>query len=111
MKLTFLTTTYNRSYKLKELYKSLTNQTCFDFTWLIIDDGSQDNTKDAVNNIMKKENKFKIEYIYKKNGGKHKALNLGISKIKTELFCVIDDDEFIVCDAVENILNIHLLTK
>lgn len=61
--LTIFTPTYNRSNLLLHLYKSLCEQINKDFLWLIIDDGSKDNTKELVD-IWKKENKIKIQYIY-----------------------------------------------
>lgn len=100
MKITILTPTYNRGYILSNLYNSLLNQTKDNFEWLIVDDGSTDNTKEIVNNWIK-ENKINIKYIYQKNGGKHRALNNGISKIENELTFIVDSDDYLTQDAIE----------
>ena len=64
--LTIFTPTYNRAHTLVRTYQSLCHQTCKDFEWLIIDDGSIDNTSDIVK-IWITEADFKIKYIYQKN--------------------------------------------
>ena len=99
---TILTPTYNRAYCLNNLYNSLLKQNDLDFTWLIIDDGSSDDTKDVVSK-MEEENKIPIQYIYKNNGGKHTALNVGISKIKTKYVFIVDSDDVLSEDAIEKI--------
>ena len=103
MKVTILTPTYNRGYTLKKLYNSLINQTNKNFIWLVIDDGSTDDTRNLINLFMKEE-KIKIEYHYQKNGGKHRALNYGISLIKSEITFIVDSDDWITDDAIETIL-------
>ena len=100
MFLTIMTPTYNRCGLLEKLYKSLINQNNKDFIWLIIDDGSNDNTKDIVNKF-KFENKINIEYLYKKNGGKHTALNVGFQNLKTDLTVIVDSDDMLTHDAVD----------
>ena len=104
--ITIITPTYNRAYTLNKLYKSLVNQTNNKFEWLIIDDGSTDNTKTIIENYIK-ENKIKIKYFYKKNGGKHRALNYGIKKINSELTFIVDSDDWLIPTAIEKILKIH----
>ena len=73
---TVLTPTYNRAEKLKSLFDSLKKQTSTDFKWMIIDDGSTDDT-DIIVNEFKNNSSFEIEYFYKANGGKHTALKIG----------------------------------
>lgn len=106
MDVTVITTTYNRSKELGKLYESLKNQTKKDFKWLIIDDGSIDNTKDIIENF-KKENIIKIEYKYIQNSGKHVALNKGISTIDTNLTFCVDSDDYLTSEAIEKIINVH----
>lgn len=100
MKITILTPTYNRAYILPKLYKSLIEQTEKNFEWMIIDDGSKDDTKEIVSKWIE-DSKIKIQYYYQKNGGKHKALNNGISKIKNELTFVVDSDDYLTQNAIE----------
>lgn len=102
MKVTVLTPTYNRKYSLKRLYDSLINQTETNFEWMIVDDGSTDDTKKLID-IFISERKIKIKYIKKENGGKHRALNVGISQIKNEMTFIVDSDDYLTRDAIETI--------
>lgn len=103
--LTVFTPTYNRAYVLKQCYDSLCRQTCKDFVWLIVDDGSSDNTKEIVDEWMANDNGFEIRYVYKKNGGMHTGHNKAYELIDTELNVCIDSDDFMPDDAVELIVN------
>lgn len=100
--ITILTPTYNRANLLENCYKSLINQTNKEFKWLIIDDGSTDNTKEIVDTWIK-ESIIEIEYIYKNNEGKHTALNLGFEKVNTELTFIVDSDDVLTSDAIDTI--------
>ena len=75
---TILTPTYNRGENLKKLYKSLLKQKDNNFEWVIVDDGSTDNTKEIIQQFLQ-EAKINLKYLYKENGGKHTALNLSDS--------------------------------
>lgn len=101
--LTVFTPTYNRANTLPKLYNSLINQTQKEFVWLIVDDGSIDNTKEIVEK-WQKENKIEINYIYQNNGGKMRAHNTGVKNCKTDLFVCVDSDDYLVDNAVELIL-------
>src|SRR5665647_1656547 len=101
--LTIFTPSYNRGYILGQLYHSLLEQTCMDFEWVIVDDGSTDNTKDLVQ-AWTNEGKLTIRYIYQKNGGKMRAHNTGVLYATTELFLCVDSDDYLVETAVEEIL-------
>lgn len=103
--LTVFTPTFNRAYILHRCYESLLRQTNKNFIWLIIDDGSTDNTKKLVTEWMNKENGFEIRYEYKKNGGMHTAHNKAYELIDTELNVCIDSDDFMPDNAVELIVN------
>lgn len=104
-KLTIFTPTYNRAYCLKNGYQALLNQTNKDFIWLIIDDGSTDNTRELVKEWKNYDNGFEIRYIYKENGGLHTGYNVAIENIDTELSVCIDSDDYMPNDAVEKILS------
>jgi glycosyltransferase involved in cell wall biosynthesis len=108
--LTVFTATYNRGYCLHQVYDSLCRQSSQDFKWLIVDDGSSDNTKDLVL-TWQYENKVEIEYVYKENGGMHTAHNTAYSHIQTELNVCIDSDDMMTDDAVEKILNFWRANK
>ncbi len=104
--LTILTTTYNRSEYLPKLYESLKQQSDLRFCWLLIDDGSQDHTASLAKQ-WQQEGRLDFRYLYKENGGKHTALNLGIAQIDTELTFIVDSDDWLPGNAVERILHYH----
>ena len=106
MMITVLTPTFNREGVLRSLWDSLQKQTVKDFEWLVVDDGSTDGTKDLITQLQEKSD-FPIRYIYKSNGGKHTALNVGIQTICSELTFIVDSDDCVTDDAVESILKIH----
>lgn len=97
--LTIFTPTYNRGYILKKLYESLCKQTCRDFEWLIVDDGSLDNTNEMVQEWIE-EKKIDICYYRQENGGKQRAHNLGVEKANTELFVCVDSDDYVLPEFV-----------
>ena len=103
--LTVFTPAYNRAHTIRRTYESLCRQTCKDFEWLIIDDGSSDNTRELVEE-WKKDNKIPIRYIYQENQGMHGAHNTAYRNIHTELNTCIDSDDWMPDDAVEKIVNI-----
>lgn len=100
---TVFTPTYNRAYILNKLYESLLSQTIKDFEWVIVDDGSSDNTKELVNEWKKIENGFNIIYKFQKNGGKHRAINSGIDIARGKMFFIVDSDDYITDFAIEKI--------
>ena len=102
--LTIITPTYNRSDLLKNCWEALNNQTCNHFQWLIIDDGSTDNTKEVVNLFLSNSPSMDIEYHYKENGGKHTALNYAHQYIKGEYVLILDSDDYLIPEAVEKVL-------
>lgn len=103
--LTIFTPAYNRAHTLPRTYESLCRQDCKDFIWLIIDDGSTDNTAELVRDWQSRSNGFEIQYIYKENGGMHTAHNLAYANIHTELNTCIDSDDMLADGAVEKILS------
>ena len=105
MFLTILTPTYNREKTLFRLYESLCKQNNKRFTWLVVDDGSTDCTRELIEEFIG-EKKIDIKYIFKSNGGKHTAVNAGLLEINTPLVFIVDSDDRIIEDAVETIFNI-----
>ena len=103
--LTVFTPAYNRAHTLGRTYASLCAQTCKNFVWLIVDDGSRDETADLVQSWQQQDNGFAIEYIRKENGGMHTAHNVAYENIHTELNTCIDSDDRMTPDAVELILD------
>lgn len=88
------------------MFQSLQKQTIKEFEWLLVDDGSTDDTKSIVEE-MKLVAEFPIRYIYKENGGKHTALNVGVKLITSRLTFIVDSDDTLVSDAIETILKYH----
>lgn len=101
--LTIFTPTYNRKKTLLRTYESLCKQECKDFIWLIIDDGSVDDTVSLVKKWQEENNGFEIQYIYKENGGMHTAHNVAYANIYTEMNMCIDSDDKIAPGAVGKI--------
>ena len=101
---TVFTPTYNRAYILGDLYHSLQRQTCMDFEWLIVDDGSADDTKALVASWQGEENPFPIRYIYQENGGKCRAINRGLKEADGRLFFTVDSDDYLTDDAIEKVI-------
>lgn len=101
--LCIFTPTYNRAYTLTRLYNSLKNQTCQRFEWFVVDDGSTDNTEELINGF-KDEHFLKIKYVKVQNGGKQRAHNFAVSNCGAELFLCVDSDDYLVYDAVEQLL-------
>lgn len=102
--LTVFTPAFNRAHLLPRIYESLKIQTCQDFIWLIIDDGSADDTRQVVSAFIA-ENKVEIQYIGQENQGMHSAHNTAYENINTPLNTCIDSDDFMPVDAVKKILD------
>ncbi|MDE6692151.1 MAG: glycosyltransferase family 2 protein [Muribaculaceae bacterium] len=98
--LTIFTPTYNRAHTLGRVYESLCRQTCGDFEWLVVDDGSTDHTSELVQKWIT-EGKLRIRYIHQPNGGLHTGYNTAYANIDTELNVCIDSDDHMPDDAVE----------
>ena len=105
VKLTVFTPAYNRAHTLPRTYESLCAQNCKDFLWLIVDDGSRDNTAQLVKQWQMNDNGFEIQYIYQDNGGMHTAHNTAYANIYTELNVCIDSDDKLASGAVRKILD------
>lgn len=102
--LTIFTPSYNRAHTIGRTYASLCRQTCKEFEWLIVDDGSSDNTRELVESWIN-ENIIPIRYIYQENQGMHGAHNTAYRNIHTELNTCIDSDDWMPDDAVEKIVS------
>lgn len=101
--ITVFTPTYNRAYMIDKLYDSLCRQTCKDFEWIVVDDGSVDNTEELIQNFIQ-ENKIHIVYYKQKNQGKHIAINKGVEMAHGELFFIVDSDDILPRDSLEIII-------
>jgi glycosyltransferase involved in cell wall biosynthesis len=87
------TPAYNRADKIHRVFNSLVNQTFSDFEWIIVDDGSTDNTRSVIDQFIQKSPSFAIRYTYQENGGKHIAINKGLQLAKGEWFHIADSDD------------------
>lgn len=103
--LTVFTPAYNRADLLTRCYESMCKQTNKKFIWMIVDDGSTDNTREISESWVKNTKDFQVIYIYKENGGLHTAYNTAIANIDTELCVCIDSDDFMPDNAVGLILD------
>lgn len=102
--ITVFTPTFNRAYMLHKCYESLLRQTNKNFIWLIIDDGSTDNTRELVESWIE-QNQINIQYCYQENQGMHGAHNKAYELIRTELNVCIDSDDYMTDDAIEKIIH------
>lgn len=107
MKITVFTPTYNRGYIIENLYRSLQRQTFCDFEWIVIDDGSNDNTEVLFDTWQKESNSFSITYKKVENGGKHRAINKGVQTAIGELFFIVDSDDYLSDNALEKIVEVE----
>ena len=103
--LTIITPTYNRAECLVECWKSLEKQTNQEFQWLVVDDGSTDETSTIIEQIKKNNANNVIDYVKKENGGKHTALNAAHPYIKGKYVVILDSDDQFIDTAVEDILS------
>ena len=103
-KITVFTPTYNRAYIIEDLYRSLQRQTCTDFEWLVVDDGSADNTQELFERWQQEDNPFPIRYVKQENGGKCRAINHGLKLAQGELFFTVDSDDYLTDDALEKVI-------
>lgn len=108
--ISIITATYNREKFLPRLYDSLCKQTSISFEWLVVDDGSTDNTFSLIKKYIN-ENILDIKYIRKENGGKHTAMNLGVSSAKYEYTFFVDSDDYLPNNSLEIIINNILLIR
>ncbi|MFB2832750.1 glycosyltransferase family 2 protein [Aeromonas jandaei] len=100
-----MTPTYNRAYVLPRLYDSLCQQTRQDFEWLVIDDGSTDGTAELIFDYRVKSD-FSINYFYKENGGKHRAINEGVVHATGDWIIIVDSDDLLTGDAVAKLYDV-----
>lgn len=103
-RITVFTPTYNRAYCLSKCYESLKRQNSNDFEWLIIDDGSTDNTRELIEYWIQSSPEMNIRYIYKENGGMHTAYNTAYENVTTELVMNVDSDDYLTDTAIDDIL-------
>ena len=103
--ITVFTPTYNRADTLKRLYQSRVAQSSHAFEWLIVDDGSTDNTEELVGSFRLENAPFPIRYHRQANGGKHTAINKGVALAKGYMFFIVDSDDYLTEDAVEKVIS------
>lgn len=101
--ITFFTPTFNRSKLLRRVYNILVHQTDKHFLWLIVNDGSTDDTDEVVNEFIN-ENILPILYLCKENGGKHSAFKIALDYCESEYFQCMDDDDIYSFESVRTYL-------
>lgn len=100
--ISIVTATYNREKLLHQLYESLTQQTCQDFEWIVVDDGSNDNTLDILS-TFRNEHKINMNYFYQDNSGKHIAVNNAVKNSNKQFVFIVDSDDYLPVDAIKKI--------
>lgn len=104
-KLSIVTPAYNRGHLLGRCYESLLEQTCFDFEWIVVDDGSTDDTRAVMQELAALEAPFPVCFVSKENGGKHTALNAAHPHIRGSYVLILDSDDYLTPNAVETVLD------
>ena len=99
MRISVITPTYNRAYILRQCYESLCAQTDPNFEWVVVDDGSTDDTDVLVQSFIA-ENRIPICFIRQENGGKHRAHNTAVQHATGELVVCLDSDDMLTEDAI-----------
>ncbi len=107
--ITVFTPTYNRAGLLERLYDSLKKQSFADFEWIIVDDGSADNTRELVQQFATAD--FPVKYYYQENVGKHFAINRGVKEASGTLFFILDSDDMIPEDALSIVAQKYATSK
>ncbi|MGN5534843.1 glycosyltransferase family 2 protein [Acinetobacter sp. Lyrl_1] len=109
--ISIVTATYNRAHLLPRLYESLKSQKSLNFEWIVVDDGSVDDTEKFIMTV-KAEKLIEISYIKKNNGGKHTALNIGIEAARYDYIFFVDSDDilpensiYIISNKIKEIIN------
>ncbi len=103
VRISVMTTAYERAGTLRQLYESLAGQTFQDFEWVVVDDGSTDGTDDLIRSLQA-EADFPIEYVWQENQGRHVAINRGVERCRAELCAMIDSDDWYMPEALERML-------
>ncbi len=98
--ITFFTPTYKRPHLLNRIYDCLNKQTIRNFVWILVNDGSNDNTDEVAEKLILR-NDFPACYLSKQNGGKHSAFEVAFSRCQTEFFACMDDDDIYELNSVE----------
>ena len=111
MLITVFTPTYNRVHLLPRLYESLCKQTFKDFEWIIVDDGSTDNTEEVARSFFPPSGGMEGILIKQTNGGKHRAINRGLKEARGELFFIADSDDWLLEDSLAKVSEYYQTIK
>ncbi|MFU0811234.1 MAG: hypothetical protein ACFWTL_06220 [Atopobium sp.] len=106
--ITVFTPTYNRAYTLTRLFNSMQIQGCRDFEWVVVDDGSTDDTETLCQSFLSMAT-FPMRYIRQGNAGKHVAINRGATEAEGEWFFIVDSDDWLPKDSIE--LNVRYISQ
>lgn len=103
--ITVFTPAYNRGHSIHRVFESLKVQSCRDFEWIIVDDGSQDDTRQVVEGFIAQAD-FPVRYFYQENQGKHMATNRAVREARGELFVTLDSDDGCKPNALQRMLEV-----
>src|SRR5690554_5503093 len=102
---TVLTPTYNRAHTLERVYSSLEEQSFQDFEWVIVDDGSTDDTRERVRE-WQQQARFPIHYFWQENQHKKTAFNKGVREAHGELIVALDSDDSLDMNALDTMAQV-----
>lgn len=101
--ISILTATYNRANKLPRLFSSLIAQASHDFEWIVVDDGSQDETHALIQCLVEQAPPFGVKYKRIPNSGKHVALNEGVALADGSFVFIVDSDDWLPPHSISKI--------
>lgn len=99
------TPTYNRAELISRVFDSLCAQTFRDFEWVVVDDGSDDDTTRVIE-AMREKADFPIVFKAHENRGKVQSINEGVDMAKGELFICFDSDDWCTDNALERLAEV-----
>lgn len=102
MTFSIFTPTYNRAELLYRVYQSIISQNFSDLEWIVVDDGSTDNTAEVINKLQRESN-ISIVFLQKTNGGKHTAFNLAVEQARGDFFLCVDSDDWLSKNALSSL--------
>lgn len=99
---TVFSPTYNRAHTIHRVFDSLCAQTSRDFEWLVVDDGSTDNTEELIANWARTAD-FPVRYFKQEHSGKHIAHNLAVQQARGWFIATVDSDDALVPTSLRRI--------
>ena len=99
-----ITSIYNGEKYLKECLDSVLNQDYTNIEFIIVDDGSFDNSGYIIDEYAQKDPRIKV--FHKENSGVSNSRNLALEKASGEYICLIDQDDVFATNYISYFYNL-----